>query len=242
MTTASADDGTPRAQLSRTRGLARRVRHEQRATWLPLLVFGAVTLLAIPITRSGHAVGITCRTVNETARPVARACVAHNSAAYVYWPIALVAAYGVIAAFHVYRARAIGLGTRIRPYVVAGVILAAAVTLASIWAGRTVLVGEYDLLGWHLQAPDVYRLTAPACAIGLALLVLAVLDRSAALVVVTIAYLAVAIGGVTLGWTIARPSPWSFAPHLVLAGGLLLLAAAGFALVQVPRAHESSGA
>lgn len=236
MTTAeSSGDVNPRAQLSLSRALARRVRRAQRATWFPLLVFAVVTFLAIPVTRAGHATGLTCRPITAAGPPVARACVAHNSAAYVYWPIALLGAYAVIAGFYLHRARRRGLGTRVRPYVIAGVVLAVALTAASIWEAHTVLIGEYDVLGWHLQAPDVYRLIAPACAIGLALLVLAGAERSPALLLVTVTYLVVAVGRFDFGWTINQPSPWAFAPHLVISGSLLLVASAGFALAQQPR-------
>jgi hypothetical protein len=160
--------------------------------------------------------------------------VAHNSAAYVYWPIALIAAYVLITAFYLHLSRSRGLGIRVRPYVITGLVLAVAVTGASIWAAHTVLTGRYDFLGWHLQGQDVYRLIGPACAIGLALLVLAVVDRSLTLIIVTVAYLGIAIGGVDFGWTISQPSRWAFAPHLVISGSLLLLASAGFALMQRP--------
>jgi hypothetical protein len=231
--------GSPASQLSLSRALARRVRRERRASWFPLLVFAVVTFLAIPVTRAGHAVGLTCRPLSVPGRPVARVCVAHNSAAYGYWPIALIASYVLIAAFYLHWSRSRGLATRARPYVVTGLVLAVAVTAAAVWAAHTVLTGRYDILGWHLQGQDVYRLIAPACAIGLALLVLAVIDRSPTLLLVSVAYLVLAIGGVDFGWTIARSSPWAFAPHLVIAGSILLLASAGFALVQLPRRRAS---
>lgn len=234
-TSATFGDGNPRAQLSLSRGLARRVRREQRATWFPLLVFAVVTFVAIPVTRAGHAAGRTCQP-SVAGPPEARLCVAHNSAAYVYWPIALIVAYTLIVGFYVHLSRSRGVGTRVRPYVITGLGLAVAVTAGSVWEAHTVITGRYDLLGWHLQGPDVYRIIAPACAIGLALVVLAVTDRSVALLAVTAAYLVVAVGGVDFGWTIARPSPWSFAPHLVVAGSLLLVSAAGFAVAQ--RAHR----
>ncbi|HTZ42964.1 MAG TPA: hypothetical protein VMB79_03815 [Jatrophihabitans sp.] len=231
----ATDGPDPRARLAASRGLARRVRRERRATWFPLLVFAVVTFLAIPVTRNGHAVGLNCRALPVAGPPLARVCVAHNSAAFVYWPVALIVAYLVIAAFHLHRSRARGVAGRIGPYLVVGVLLAVAVTAGSVWASRTVLTGRYDIVGWHLLGRDVYQLVAPACAIGLALLVLAAIERSVALLLVTLAYLVVAVGGVDLGWRIAAPSPWTFVPHLVVAGGILLLASAGFAVAQRPR-------
>jgi len=225
------DERDPRAQLSLSRDLARRVRREQRATWFPLLVFAVITFLAMPVNRAGHPAGIVCRSVQGPLLG-ARVCLAHNSASFVYWPIALVLAYVVIAAFDIRRSRARGVGSRVRPYAVTGIAIAVAVTAASIWAERNPLVGQYDFLGWHLQGPDVYRVLGPACAIGLGLLVLAAVERSVALLAVTIAYLIIAIGGITFGWTIATPPRWGFAPHLVIEGSVLLLASIGFAIAQ----------
>lgn len=243
MTTASSfGDSDPRVELSLSRGLARRVRREQRATWFPLAVFAVVTLLAIPVTRAGHAVGLDCRTLAVAEPPVARACVAHNSAAYVYWPIALIVSYVLIAAFFLFLSRRRGLAARVVPYVVVGVVLAAAVTAASIWEAHTVLTGRYDVLGWHVTGSDVPRLVGPAVAIGLALLVLAAIDRSLALLAVSVTYLVVTLGGVDFGWTMSPPSAWSFAPHLVIAGAILLLAATGFAVAQLRRHGAGSPA
>jgi hypothetical protein len=237
MTAAEWRDSNPRAQLSRTRDLARRVRREQRANWFPLLVFALVTYLAISVTRAGHAVIVHCRGVALTGQPGARVCAAQNSAAYVYWPIALIAAYMLIAGFYVRMSRARGVGTRVRPYVITGLALAVAIIAASIWAAHRVLVGGYDLLGWHVQGPELRRLITPAWAIGLALLVLAVVDRSLAPFGVTFVYLVIAIGRIDLGWTIDPASWWAFAPRLVIQGSVLLFASAGFALAQRPHQH-----
>jgi hypothetical protein len=237
MATESVGEGNASAYLSLSRDLARRVRRDQRAAWFPLFVFAVVTFLAIPVTRAGHPAGVVCHGITTPGPQGARACVAHNSAAYVYWPIALIAAYVLIAAFYLRRSRTRGLGTRVRPYVIVGLILAVAVTGASIWAAHTVLTGHYDFLGWHLQGQDVYRLIGPACAIGLALLVLAAVERSLALFAVAVGYLIVAIGGVDFGWTIAQPSRWGFVPHLVIAGSILLLASVGFLAAHRPVRH-----
>src|SRR6266700_1053949 len=99
MSTAASFGGTnPQAQLSLSRELTRWVRRERRATWFPLLVFSLVTFLAIPVTRAGHPTGLVCRGI-AAGPPGARVCVAHSSAAYVYWPIALITAYMLIAGF-----------------------------------------------------------------------------------------------------------------------------------------------
>jgi hypothetical protein len=225
------DERDPRAQLSLSRDLARRVRREQRATWFPLLVFAAITFLAVLVNRVGHPAGLVCRSAQGPPLG-ARVCLAHNSATYIYWPVALVLAYAIIAAFDIHRSRTRGIGSRVRPYVVIGIAIAVVVTAASIWAQHSPLVGYYDILGWHLQGPDIYRLVAPAFAIGLGLLVLAAVERSIALLAVTLGYLIIVIGGFTFGWAVESPSRWRFAPHLIIAGSVLLLASIGFAIAQ----------
>ncbi len=234
-----SDDGDPRAELVRARDLARRVRRTQRATWFPLLVFAVLTFAAVPINRSGHPVRTGCRAVPGPGLGT-EVCIAHNSATFVYWPIALVAAYVAIAAFYAHQSRGRGVGTRVRPYVIAGIVIAVAASAGSVWAAhRPPLVGQYDILGWHIQGPDVYRIIAPACAIGLALLVLAAVERSVALLVVTVIYLIIALVPINFGWTVTGPSRWGFLPHLIIPGGVLLAAAIGFAAAQRPARREA---
>jgi hypothetical protein len=233
-------DGDPRVELSRAHGLARRVRRSQRATWFPLLVFAVLTLAAVPISRSGHPSITACRAVPDAGLN-ARVCLVHNSAAFIYWPIALVLAYVAITTFYVRHSRARGVGSRVRPYVIVGLALAVAVTVASVWAAhRPPLVGQHDVLGLHIEGRGLYGLVAPACAIGLALLVLAAVERSVALLVVTLIYLAIALVPIDFGWTIAFPSRWNFLPHLIIQGSVLLVAAIGFAAAQRPAQREAA--
>jgi hypothetical protein len=123
MTTGSAYSGDdPHRLLSSTHELAQRVRREQRATWFPLLVLAAVTFAAIPVLRySGRHLGPCAAT-----GPGMQVCTVYPNAQFVYWPIALVLAYVVIAAFYIRRSRARGIETRVRPYAIAGIILAVA--------------------------------------------------------------------------------------------------------------------
>jgi hypothetical protein len=233
-------DGDPRVELARARDLARRVRRSQRATWFPLLVFAVLTFAAVPIPRAGHPVRTVCRAVRG-AGPGAHVCLAHNSATFIYWPIALVAGYVAIAVFYLHQSRVRGVGTRVRPYVIAGIAIAVVVTAASVWAEhRPPLVGQYDVLGWHVQGGDVYRVIAPACAIGVALLVLAAVERNLALLVVTVIYLIIALDPIDFGWTITGPSRLGFVPHLIIPGGVLLAAAIGFAAAQRPARRETA--
>ena len=225
--------GDPQQALSRARELALRVREAQRATWFPLLVFAAVTFGAIPVYRYGH-YARTCRAV-PAAGPAGRVCAVYSTEGFVYWPIALLLAYVAIAAFYLHRSRARGVGTRVRPYVIAGITIAVLVTAASLWAAHHPPVDSRDFLGLRVGAQGfdlVNRLAGPACAIGLALLVLAWAERNRALLAVTVGYLVIVLVPIDFGWVIAHPSPWFFLPHLIIDGGVLLLGGIGFALAQ----------
>jgi hypothetical protein len=228
---AYAGDGDPREALSRARELVRRVRAAQRATWFPLLVLAAVTFAAIPVERYGGRHVGPCATI-LTPHGTGLACVAYSTSAFVYWPIALVLAYVAIARFYLYQSQLRGLGTRVRPYIVAGVILAVAATVAALWAAHRASFGGYDVLGLHVRARPtlIGRLASPACAIGLGLLVLAWAERNLALLVFTLGYLVIVLAPVTFGWVVTPP--WAYVPHLVIPGGVLLLGAAGFGLAQ----------
>lgn len=181
MTTPSADYG-PESLLAESERLARQVRGVQRATWFPLLILGLVTLAAIPVYGFSSR-ALACR--SGGAEPLAtRVCAVSVPAAFIYWPIALVLAYLAIAAFYLRRAHARGVGTRVRPFVVAGIALAVLLTLAAIWAAHHPPVGNGSILGVRL-GPEEYslfnRLVSAASAIGFALLVLARVERSRAL-------------------------------------------------------------
>lgn len=208
------------------------MRRAQRGTWLPLLVFAAVTLAAIPVDRYGD-YARTCRAVP----PAGRVCSVYSTTGFVYWPTALVLAYVAVAAFYLRRARERGIGTRIGPYVVGGIVIAILLTTASLWAAHHPPPHPRDILGWQLPAQSadlLYRVVGPACAIGLGLLVLSWVERNLALLAVTVAYLVIVLIPIDFGWTVAHPSRWVFLPHLVINAGVLLFAGIGFALAQRP--------
>ncbi|MFI5268520.1 MAG: hypothetical protein ACHQ7M_14200, partial [Chloroflexota bacterium] len=71
----------------------------------------------------------------------------------------------------------------------------------------------------------LYRLANPEAAIGLALLVLARVERNPPLLVFGLAYVVM----IDAGWLVARPAPW---PMPVLTATVLLLGSAGFALAE----------
>jgi len=219
MTTEATHPGDdPHRLLSDARELAHRVHKDQRATWFPLLVFAALTFASIPVRRySGH---------HLDCLAVPRVCTVYSDAEFVYWPIALVLAYVAIAAFYIRRSRARGVGTRVRPYAVAGIIIAVALTGVALWEVRNPPVHPLGLTGL------AYQLARPEAAIGLALLVLAWAERNRALLLMTLGYLAAVLVPITFGPVQPGP-PWYFYPA-VFPGSVLLLGGIGFALAQRP--------
>jgi len=226
---AAADDG-PRRLLADSRQLARRVRAEQRATWFPLFVFAAVTFAAIPVYRYGSP-SRTCGTGGGGTR----ACLIYSRGGLVYWPIALLIAYALIATFYVRRGRARGLGTRTNRYVVAGMVLALLMGFASVWTATHPPLGS-GILGLSLGSPQLVifaGFASAATAIGLALLLLAIVERSWALAVLTLVYLCVALAPATLLRNApGRVSVWAFLPRLLVESGILLVGAIVVAVVE----------
>jgi hypothetical protein len=215
----SPQDG-PHELLSATHRLTRQVRQAQRGTWFPLLLFAVLTLASIPIIRYNRHLA-DCRVTH----PGAKVCIAFAPWWYVYWPVALVLAYAAIAAFYAHRAHSRGVGTRVRPYVITGVIIAVVATGISLW-----LVTHPGVIGYPFTPPFpamefLGRLVSPLGAIGLALLVLARVERNRALLVFGLVYLVV----VAFGWIFIPPSPGLF---LVTTAAVLLLGSIGFALAE----------
>jgi len=222
MTSGTAFPGDdPRQLLSGTRELTRQVRRAQRATWFPLFVLAAVTFAAIPFRYSPHRLG-TCATTG-----LARDCTAYPPALLVYWPAALVLAYVVIAAFYLRRSQARGVGTRVRPYVIAGIILALAMTGSLLWA-------LYHPLAFTLDGPGLSSaLHSYPFAIGLALVVLSWAERNGALLALALGYLAAVLLTAAAG-PASHHGGLGFPVQLVLSGSVLLLGGTGFLLAQRP--------
>ena len=210
-----------RLVLSDVRELAQRVRRQQRATWFPLLVFAALTFASIPVRRySGH--HLDCQAALGGTN-----CRVYSNADFVYWPIALALAYGAIAAFYIRRSRARGIGTRVRPYAVVGLVVAVLLTAVALWDLHNPPVGQYLRLNTNgLPA----RLASPGAAIGLGLLVLAWAERSRALLGLALVYLLAVLAPLNVSGIQPDP-PWYSLPAVVQ-GSLLLLGGLAFALVQ----------
>ncbi|MFF8378155.1 hypothetical protein ACF07V_18735 [Streptomyces sp. NPDC015661] len=231
--------GTPQEVLAGLGELTRRVRAAQRGAWIPLLLFGALTTGGILVNRltfetetvpclPGHPAGSTGCTLIRQGSPA-------------YWTLGLALAYAATAFFAVRRSRRRGVGTRVRPYVLTGIALVGLVAATTLWTLRQGMPqpGEpIDLWGLRLDPHSevtvlLERLVGPAGAVGLPLLVLSWVERSRALMLLALAYLAIELVPLTTGWSgIPVTSPWSALPALGVPGALLLLGALGFGLAE----------
>ncbi len=232
---------SPRQLLTTTQELTRRVRSAQRGTWFPLVLLGLVVAGATPFYRLGASAQVTHITCGPaTLVPGAgagyrRTCfVAVGWPAFIYWTVALILAYVLIAGFYVLQARRRGVGARIRPYVVAGI--AAALLDAALWPVQQQLGRAYINSPSQTAELAVHGLN-PLLTIGLALFVLAWAERSRALLAFAVVYLAAAllpgltgITGLLARHGVAVPGPWNFLPGLWLAAAVLLAGGAAFAI------------
>ncbi|WP_319461945.1 hypothetical protein [Micromonospora sp. RTP1Z1] len=197
-------------------------------TWLPLLVLAVVTFGAIPAYRYGHPVVSDCHAVAD-----GQVCKVWFAAAEFYWLAAAVLAYVVIAGGYLRVARARGVDARVLPYVLTGVALSVVLVAAdAAGAGAWIVPDPQALLHPSAFVQFLFRLLGPTSAIGLALLVLAWLERHVALLLFTIAYLAVVLVPINFGWGVHWGGQSQFVPMLLISGGVLLLGSAGFALAQ----------
>lgn len=223
MTTDSIPAGDdPRRLLADARALAHRVRIDQRMTWAALLVLGAMTLVAIPFDWFGMAVH----------------CHADGSCSFArrgmlyYWPPAMVLGYAAIAVCYLRGARARGLGTRVLPYAITGAVTTVvfpAAWLAVFLYFRSHPYPDQPLPYWYFVLD---RLVMPWGMIGVALLVLAWLERNVALLLLTGGYLVLVLLVLPMDDGFGPPHfgirAGAAAPQ-VIAGVVLLLGAAGFA-------------
>ena len=220
--------GDPRRVLSDVRALAHRVRLDQRVTWVALLVLAAVTLAAIPI--GWYFLDADCgRAFSDGGSGTCR----HRGLDRgFYWLPALLLAYTAIALYAVRVTRARGLGARVLPYVLTGVALAVLSAVAWLlvfiyWQSHP--LPTEPLPSWVMLLD---RLIAPVGTIGVALLVLAWLERHPALLLFTLGYLALVL--VPIDTFRIPPFLWGYATELllpqVIGGVALLLGAVGFAV------------
>ncbi|AEV85673.1 hypothetical protein ACWT_4651 [Actinoplanes sp. SE50] len=218
--------GDARRLLDDVKSLAHQVRVHQRLTWIALLILGLVTMVSIPFDYYGMI-------VHCVASGDGQACRFERRGMLLYWPPALLLAYAAIAVSYVRAARERGLGARVMPYVVTGVALV--VAFLTSWVLFRVYLNGHPLpdpphpMPWALLFLD--RLISPWGTIGIALLVLARLERNLPLLGFTLVYLAVTLIPIDFGWHMNSDTRTVWIPQQVIDGMLLLLGSAGFAWV-----------
>lgn len=190
-------------------------------TWAALLVLAAVTLVAIPFDWLG--MRVDCGPDGG--------CVFARRGMLYYWPPAMLVAYAAIAYCYVRAARARGLGTRVAPYVITGAVTT--VVFPAAWFGMSAYLAAHPVpegpLPYWWFALD--RLVMPWAMIGVALLVLAWLERNVALLAFALGYLVLVVLVLPLNVGVG-PHHWGiraqFAVPQLIVGVVLLLGAAGF--------------
>jgi hypothetical protein len=247
MTDASAPSPAgPHEVLADLRDLTRKVRTVQRGAWFPFLLFAVLTLGAILADRLTFTAHTRPCPVGHMPAGAGTGCVLTRQGLPGYWAIGLVLAYAATAFFHLRRSRHRGVGTPIRPYVLTGIAIAALFgATAFLGTPHTTPGATTDFWGLHLDpsaGPTVLleRFTGTAASIGIPLLVLCWVERNRALLLVTLAYLALELAPINTGSWIAPASPWSALPRLAISAAFLLFGALGFALAQQPRQRTAS--
>jgi hypothetical protein len=122
------------------------------------------------------------------------------------------------------------------PYAVTGAALALLFTVAAVGVrlyfarhAPSIEPAPHPMPYWVLLLD---RLIAPWGTIGVALLVLARLERNVALLVFTLGYLLVVLVPIDFGWHANGDIRTSFLPQQVINGTVLLLGAIGFAVAR----------
>ncbi len=238
--------GTPREVLAGLGDLTRKVRAAQRGTWFPLLLLGVLTLGGILVGRFTFKIEAVACPAGEAA---VGGCTLVTQGSALYWPLGLALAYAATAFFYIRRSRNRGVGSRVRPYVLTGIVLVALASATALWSLRhgVAQLGEpLDFWGLHLDPASgltrfLERLAGNAMAVGLPLLVLARVERSRALLLLAVVYLAVELVPLSTGWAgIPFTSPWSALPTFGVPGVLLLLGALGFGLAELSGRRNAS--
>jgi hypothetical protein len=239
MTEASVPaSGAPREVLAGLSELTRRVRTAQRGTWFPLLLLGLLVAGTIVVDRLTFS-------VHRIACPAGSAAGVKDAAGYCggivkqgsawFWLPGLALVYVATAVFYVRRARSRGVGSVVRPYVVAGIVVALLIAPTRFWSGGPTAPGAaVDFLGLHFHATSgtvavLNRITGRAVSVGVPLLLLAWIERNRALLVFVLGYLVIELVPITVGPDTPHPAvPWSGVHGLAIPAAFLLLGALGF--------------
>ena len=138
--------GTGRATspvLRDVQRLRRRVRRDQRATSVPLLVFGLLTLGSTVVTQPTPAPGLTPATI--------------------YWLLAIPLGFSLVALIHHRRRKILGVGTPTRAWAMAALVLGA---LLLTLPGLVLFRLSFPVVGIGIVAMGMYQRNAPMAVAG----------------------------------------------------------------------------
>jgi len=213
-----------RELLDAVRHVSKETRRARHGYWFPVLLSGLIILGNLPFNyfRIGHYGGhfsgffgfCLCTGVGN-----------HPFGSTLYWLIAMPLGFAAVAAYYVARSRRTGLRVRIWPYIVTGVVIFGLVILTAAQVPAP-LRFMYRIDVWTRYA--TIQGFAPILVISFAFFALAIIERSKAFWVITLAFLGVAVLantynisniGQRLHWT------WPDWPaNLAFAGGFLVFA------------------
>ena len=232
---------TPAELLGKVRTVRRQARRARHAYWFPLVLFGLLTLASVPFyiqhvptppgVHSGYYLG---QSFWRSTYLGGFGAWTSGHAAY-YWLAAILAGLAATAAWYRLRGNRVGLRTPSRGFVGTGFAL---VVLALVIPVLAQLRG-LSQLAILMPGDLLIRGTFPLVLIGAGLWVLAWAERSVALTVIAVGYLAFSLVAslydienvfYDLGWNISPD--YSGLPNVVLPALVLLLAGAGAWVVQ----------
>ena len=180
--------------LGDVRKLRRDARSARHAYWFPLVLFGALTLAAMPFyvqpkPPAGSAVVQVFRPGQLIMPLLGGGSFVSQLGLQYYWLAALLVGLALTLVWYRYHARRVGLRTQPRAYLVTFVVL---LIVAAVLPLLT-LIGPFHQLQWFLPGDLTIRGTFPFLIIAAGLWALAWAERSRALAVIALIYTGAAL-------------------------------------------------
>jgi hypothetical protein len=208
--------------LGAVQRVAKETRHARHGYWFPLLLSGLIILGALPFSyfSIGHYSG---KFTDFFGFCLCSQAGNHPFGSTLYWLIAIPLGFAAVAAYYIVRSRRTGLKVRIWPYIATGVVIFGLVILTAAQVPAP-LRFMYRIDVWTRYA--TVQGFAPILVISFAFFALAIIERSKALWLITLAFLGVAVLANTYNISnIGQRIHWiwpDWAANLAFAGGFLV--------------------
>jgi hypothetical protein len=237
-----APDTGPDELLTELAALRRRARATRHAYWFPLVLFGLLTVGAVPfyLVTAGQLLGRSVSLIGTSTIMLGGGPMAAGGF-YIawYWAVALVVGYLLTLLWYRRHARRVGIQTPARGYLITGIALT---VLVLVLPPLTRFVPPLSLI-WLPFADIWIRGTFAFLIIAAGLWVLARAEHSPGLATIAAIYTGAALLGTLynvenilfrLGWNPATPFGWRLAllPNVLLPATVLLVAGLAAFLVQ----------